>query len=167
MAASIRFLAALIVLSVSGCASHNGHSSSQSIQDHELFVVIEWIGVQTRPPWEIAYATEGLSKGMASWLAESPGFRKGALFGNEDTRRIRAVLSGSDFASHQVTAEPDFRTQQYVLRLRNNNAVTVFALGLDGTTQALLKELQEALPEKPALIMQPLIDCFQNSNHGG
>ena len=167
MAVSIRFLAALIAFSASGCASHNGRSASQSVQDRELFVVIEWTGVQTRPPWEIAYATEGLSKGMASWLSESPGFRTGVIVSNEDANRIRATLSRSDFASHRVTAEPDFRTQQYVLRMRNNNGVTVFALGLDRTTQALLKKLQEALPEKPALIMQPLIDSFQNSNHGG
>jgi len=141
------------------CVSCNRVTLQQTnTRSGNLFVTIDWCGVTTRPPIEVALATKDALADARQWAADQSADRRVAVIEISDMGKIERLLENDPFQILKHSARPDFRVQQYYINVRSKDTPQFFYLGLDAATVSLLREMQAALPSDAAAKLQSIID---------
>jgi hypothetical protein len=162
MPASIKYFAIVIVLGLFGCGSPaNEEAGSSSNRSGDLLLIVCWAGIVTRPPFEVAFATNGQVKAMNRWLRNVPFWRAGSVISCEEADRLRQLLSEPSFASHRVPPLKDDVWEFFIITVEDGAKSSIFYIGWDRTTISLLTQLQSALGKNAAACLQRLIDDLE------
>lgn len=149
------FLVAVLI----SCVSCNRMTSQRThAKGDDLFLTIEWCGVSTRPPIEVAMATKGALADARQWAADQSADRRVAVIDHSDMGKIERLLGSDLFQIQKHSAPPDFRVQQYYINVRSNETPQFFYLGMNDATMSLLREMQMELSSDATTKLQSLIE---------
>jgi len=155
-----------VIVSFLGLGAACAHIGSDANGDNPLKFEarIEWIGAVTRPPIEATLATKDGLERAKQWAAGEPGYRKFAILSDDEVKKIKLLLKSQDFELSRRTTEPDFRIQQYVIRVEFGDTPEYFVTGLGRTTISRLEDLQGVLSKTSSAAIQPLVDELKEFN---
>ena len=155
MEASIKYITLVSLLVLFGCTSAVSLPPSHT---GDFLLIVGWSGAETRPPFEIAFASQGRLESAEKWAKEVPIFRRVMVVSVDEMDRIKQLLLKPEFASHRSAERPGATIQQYLFDAEYDGKSTIFPIGLDDSTISLVTRLQGVLGKEAAKGFQPLID---------
>src|SRR5438046_1839087 len=114
-----------LLLSLSSCVGPRNNPLLEADSDSDdLFVTIEWSGMQTRMRYSAAFASQSRTTFLESWLQQhkwAGPYAQGSIISDFEARRLRRLLVAERFRPFRSVGEPNGLIQQYVIRMYSSN----------------------------------------------
>lgn len=157
----LRYLCGCVLLfALSGCTQFD-----RLFETEDLFVTIDWAGVNFQIPMSVALVSETRKEALEHWIAENkwrgPNVRA-VLISNDECRRITSLLSGQDYTSLRSARKPHVSDSQCVMSVEKQGEVVYYYLGKDRQIVfRRLSQIQRELNQVGAEAMGGLINQLQ------
>lgn len=150
-----------------GCASHTAsHYNKDEYNPDDLFLTIQWYGIQTKPYPKVAFASANRMGELKDWIKEdeiiglskpSP-FTVGTVLSKEECSKLCVLLSEVRFQALRTAwkTENTAEFQQYVIVLHSAENI-YYPLGHGIAMRAHLREVQGALKPSSADLINVIL----------
>jgi len=107
-----------------------------------MFLEIDWLGPQTKPMYDVAFATTAKEHKLREWLSHDAEYKRTTIISSADATKLRKLFASPKFMGIRTKVPPKGNFQGYVIACDSNDGTGFYQIGFDSLTLGSLNEIR-------------------------